>query len=350
MLSKDQDQKVAEGGSGIQAGGNVTVVNVGVTASEARSIALDVAKATFNELTGAAKDTAIARVDEITTQIIEKLEREFPNGLQKARDPDFQYALFTVQKEFARSGDKDLGDLLVDLLVDRSKYDQRDILQIVLNESIATAPKLTDNQLAALAVIFLFKYTQNYNVGNHQLLGEYLDKHVLPFAQKLSKSQAGYQHLEFAGCGTSLVGDPLEKSFGQNYQGLFVKGFDESEITNREITVGLDARFFIPCINDSSKIQVKGLNKNNAEKYLAEQGLSDEDKIKILALFDISKMNNYEIKEMVIANRPYMQKVFDIWNESAMQHFNLTSVGMAIGHANIKRFNCEFTDLSLWIN
>jgi hypothetical protein len=350
MLNKDQEQKVGEGGTGIQAGGSVTVINVGVTAAEARAIALDVAKATFYELTGAAKETASVRVEEITTRVIAKLEQEFPEGLQKARDPDFQYALFTVQKEFARSGDKDLGDLLVDLLVDRSKQDERDILQIVLNESLSTAPKLTDSQLAALAVIFLFKYTQNHGVGNHQLLGEYLDKHVFPFVQKLSRSRAGYQHLEFAGCGSILVGSPLEEVLGSNYQGLFVKGFDQSEIASRAISVGLDSRFFIPCLNDQSKLQVKGLNRADTEKYLEAQGVSQEDRGKILGLFDTAKMSPPEVKDKVATIRPYMAQVLDVWNDSEMQSFNLTSVGMAIGHANIKRFIGEFASLAIWIN
>ena len=55
---------------------------------------MDVARATFYELTGAAKEIATIRVEEITNQVIEKLEKDFPAGLQKAKDPDFQYALF----------------------------------------------------------------------------------------------------------------------------------------------------------------------------------------------------------------------------------------------------------------
>lgn len=350
MLNKDQNQDVGSGATAIQAGGSVTVVNVGVTSSEARQIALDVAKATFYELTGAAKEIASVRVEEITDQVIKKLEKDFPAGLQKAKDPDFQYALYTVQKEYARNGDKELGDLLVDLLVDRSKQDQRDILQIVLNESLSTAPKLTNSQLAALAVIFLFKYTQNHSVGNHQLLGEYLDKYVLQFIQKLSKNSAGYQHLEFAGCGSILIGSTLEEVLGNNYQGLFVKGFDQSELANRAISVGLDSRLFIPCLNDQSKLQVKSLNKDGAEKYLETSGVSQEDRAKILGLFDIGKMSPSEIKDKVITIRPYMAQLFEVWNDSEMQSFNLTSVGMAIGHANIKRFIGEFASLAIWIN
>ena len=144
MLSKDQEQNVTEGGTAIQAGGNVTITKTGLTYAEVRDVALDVFRANFYELAGAARETAKARAEEITEDFLSKLQKEHPAGLEKSHDPDFQYALFTVQREYARNGDKDLGDLLVDLLVDRSKQEQRDILQIVLNESLSTAPKLTE--------------------------------------------------------------------------------------------------------------------------------------------------------------------------------------------------------------
>jgi hypothetical protein len=350
MLNKDQSQDVGNNASAIQAGGSVTLINVGPTLSEVRAIALDVAKATFYELSGEAKQIATIRVEEITDQIIKKLEKEFPAGLQKANDPDFQHALFTVQKEYARNGDKELGDLLVDLLVDRSKHNQRDILQIVLNESLSTAPKLTDNHLAALAVIFLFRYTQR-RIANHKMFGEYLDKQIYPFVSLLPQNDASYQHLEFTSCGSKGVGSiSLERALGVTYTGLFTKGFDQSEIANRAISVGQDSRFFIPCLNDSTKLQINANRKATLEEYLDEQVVLPDDKAKILELFDFGNMDELEIREKVISIRPYMLEVFEIWNNSPMQKFTLTSVGMAIGHANIKRLVGEFADLSIWIN
>lgn len=351
MLNKDQNQEVGDGATAIQAGGNITVTKIGLTYAEVREVALDVFRANFYKLAGAAKETARARAEEITEEFLKKLVKDNPTGLGKSEDPDFQYALFTVQKEYARNGDKELGDLLVDLLVDRSKHDQRDILQIVLNESLSTAPKLTDSHLAVVAVIFLFKYTQHLGVGNHKMFGEYLDKHLLPFASKITKNQSCYQHLEFSGCGSvGLAGNSLESILGTTYQGQFLKGFDESEIANRAISCGLDFRFFIPCLNDPLKFQVKANNKEALEKYLDSQGVSAEDRGKILELFDIGKMSEAEIKEKLIAIRPYMADVIETWTNSAMQTFTLTSVGMAIGHANIKRLVGEFASLAIWIN
>jgi hypothetical protein len=350
MLNKDQNQNVGDNAIAIQAGGSVNVNNVGITYAEARTIALDVAKATFYELGGGARETASMRVEEITDQVIKKLKKDFPEGLQKAKDPDFQYALFTVQKEYARNGDKDLGDLLVNLLVDRSKQNQRDILQIVLNESLSTVPKLTDTHLAALAVIFLFRHTQ-FNIGNHQMFGEHLDKHLLPFISKLSKNAAGYQHLAFAGCGTIGIGEnSIEGMLGAVYQGLFFKGFEQSEIKNLAIGIELFFQFFMPCLNDQSKFQVNVNNKEILESHFETQGVSPEDRTKILQLFNLGKMSEPEIREKLIAIRPYMAGVLEIWTNSPMKNFTLTSVGIAIGHANIKRLIGEFASLSIWIN
>lgn len=351
MLNKEQKQEAAADATAIQAGGNVTVLNVGVSVSEARAIALDVAKATFYELSGTARDIVSTRVEEITDKVIEKLQSEIPEGLKIATDPDFQYALFTVQKQYGRRGDKDLGDLLVDLLVDRSKQDQRNVLQIVLNESLETAPKLTEAHLSNLATIFLFRYTKSLIVGNHQILGDYFDKHVLPFAGKLTRNNASYQHLEFAGCGSIQMGEiSLEEILARTYPGLFCMGFDQAEIASRSISIGLDSRFFIQCLNDPAKIQVRAKDKESLMSNLKNHGVSPDDSEKISALFDVGLMPHSDIRQKCVNLRPYMESVFDCWHNSPMKNFTLTSVGIAIGHANIKRLIGEFADLSIWIN
>lgn len=240
---------------------------------------------------------------------------------------------------------------MVDLLVDRSKQENRNILQIVLNESLSVAPKLTDDQLAALAVTFFCKYTMNKGIGNHQMLADSFSQFVQPFASKLSKNQACYQHLQFSGCGSISMGSSsIQKIYGKKYQGLFLKGFDREEIEKREISIGEDHRFFIPCLNDESKIQVRANNLEGLTEFMDSQQVPDEDKSKITELFNLNKMNDNEIKEKIISISPYMGNVFDVWEKSPLQNFSLTSVGIAIGHANIKRLVGEFSDLSIWIN
>ena len=305
-----QEQQSGDNSTNIQA--NEIVVYQGLSYAEVKEIALDVYRANFIELAGKAHDIARTRAEEITEEFLKKLQTENPSGFLKSEDPDFQHALFTVQKEYARTGDQELGDLLVDLLVDRSKQEQRNILQIVLNESLSTAPKLTNDQLAALAIIFLFRYTQNFTLGNHQALGEYFDKSVLPFADKLSMSNSCYQHLEYSGCGSIGMGQiMLVAILKQTYQGLFLKGFDAVEAAQGEITIGLlDQRFFIPCLNDPTKLQVKAINKEALEKLLDLHSIGQEERAKIIPLFDQGLMSDEEVINKCITIRPYMEQVW----------------------------------------
>jgi hypothetical protein len=86
------------------------------------------------------------------------------------------------------------------------------------------------------------------------------------------------------------------------------------------------------------------------DKNLEAHAITLEDRAKITALFDVGKMADAEIRDKCISIRTYMSDLFECWSGSSMKNFTLTSVGIAIGHANIKRLAGEFSNLSIWIN
>lgn len=349
-MSNKQAQTATDGATAIQAGGDV-IVQSGMTYSEVRQAALDVFRANFYELAGVAGQVARARAEEITESFLGKLQKENPEGIGKANDPSFQHALYTVQKEHARTGDKDLADLLVDLLVDRTKFPQRDIMQIVLDECLSTAPKLTEEQLASLSMVFLFKYTISNAVGNHAALGDYFDRFTRLFSSKLSRKDASFRHLEFAGCGAVSLGRAtIEHCLLGSYRGLFAKGFDLKELEGRGVSISAFPNLFIRCLNDAEKLQVNALNQQQLDPMLQVLAASDDEKSKIRSLFDFNPMSEDEIRAKCIVIRPYMADLFEAWSQSNASAFTLTSVGIAIAHANIKRVAGEFADLSIWIN
>lgn len=347
-MSSNQGQHADGQSLALQAGRDV---NIGLSYSDVKEIALDVYRANFYQLSGLAKQEAASRAEEITREFLDKLERENPDGFRQANDPGFQYALYTAQKEHARSGNKDLSALLVDLLVDRTKHQSRDFVQIVLDESLSTAPKLTNSQLASLAAVFFLRYTENNLLGTHESFCLNLDRFLAPLVASITKSVASFQHLEFSGCGAIAVTEiSLEGVFSDRYKGLFMKGFEAGAIEDQGVTLGNDPRVFIPCLNDQSKLQVKALNREGLDSYLKQLGVSAEDITRISALFDLNTMSHDEVREKCVALRSYMAEVFDFWRDSPAKNFTLTSVGIAIAHANIKRFAGEFADLSIWIN
>ncbi|MDT6921588.1 LPO_1073/Vpar_1526 family protein [Pseudomonas atacamensis] len=348
MLNKDQNQQVGAGGVAIQAGNNVVV---GVSAREARDIAMDVSKGLLFELSEIARGIVSSRVEEITDKVFEKIEREYPAGLQQAVDPDFQYALYTVQKQYGRTGDVELGDLLVDLLVDRSKQDKRDLLQIVLTESLEVAPKLTGSQISNLSMLFLFRYTMNHQVECFETFGGYLDKYVQPFVVDLNKGKASFQHLAFTGCGADQLGEmKLENILQHNYTGLFFKGFNRESLEEQGLPQEVGQNFIIRCLNDNSAFQINCLNTDALNAKLEYYSVQESDRQKINNLFGLAMMSAEEIIKRCTTIRPYMSEMFSVWNDSDMKSYSLTSVGMSIGHANIKRcIGEEFANLSIWI-
>jgi hypothetical protein len=344
-----QTQEAGDNSTNIQAG-SVTILQ-GVSITEGRQIALDVFRTNFIELSGSAEDVARQRAEEITEDFLKKLQEQHATGLTQAQEPDFQYALFTVQKEYARCGDKALGDLLVDLLVDRTKHASRTILQIVLNESLTVAPKLTLDQLAALSVIFLFRYSIIRGINNQQTFWESLDRYVRPLAPLLSARVACYQHLEYSGCGTVGMGSvALPEILRRNYGGLFSKGFEDTQLKAKQLSIPNSHPIFTKCLNDGDRLQVNGLTEDVIRSEGARLEIAADDISRLVSLHHETMMNHEEVVELVAKARDYMRSVFDVWKTSSMSHFALTSVGIAIGHANVKKSVGEFTDLSIWIN
>lgn len=346
-----QSQKAGNNSTNLQANTISISQNQGLDYQTVKQIALDIFRANFYELAGEAKEIAKKRAEEITDEFLKKLEEENSEGYHQANSPDFQYALFTVQKEYARNGDEDLGSLLVDLLIDRTKHDTRSIIQIVMNESLAVAPKLTSEQLAVLSIIFLFSYTINRTIVNQESFFQYLDKHVEPFSERLTKKSTCYQHLEYTGCGTiSLLEKNLADIFKENYGGIFSKGFEEKAILERGISLQIGNPIFTPCLNDKTKIQINAMNVDVINNSCSKHGIDDGNKQKLISLYNETLMNNEEIISFIEKGRSYMKNIFDVFNNSSMNQFTLTSVGIAIGHANMKRLVGEFTNLSTWIN
>jgi hypothetical protein len=349
MLEKkhEQSQQATDGSTAIQAGRDVVV---GLSYSEVRQVALDVFRANFIQLIGEAKAAATKRAEEVTDKFLTKLQQENARGVEQARSPDFQYGLFTVQREFARTADPDLGDLLVDLLVDRTKHPDRDILQIVLNESLSVAPKLTINQLSALSAIFFLKYCNTSNVLTLAALGDQLDRFVMPFIDLLPSTSMSFQHLQFAGCGsTELTSSSLEGILGSRYQGLFVKGFNPAALSGCAFFFNPDQKIVTKSPYDPAKDIVRAQNIDHLGVLLEAHRVSPTDAERIKAVFGENLLLPHEIQAKSIELRPYLRRLFDIWDKTSLHNFTLTSVGIALGHANIKRMTGEFADLSIWI-
>lgn len=355
-MFKDQAQHASDGSTAIQAGGSVVINNItGVSASEVRQIALDVMNDNLLRYSGLAMELARARGAEITDKFLERLQVENPTGIQQAQSPSFQDALFTVQKEYAKAGDVSLGDLLVNLLVDRTKHEQRDVLQLVLSEALRTAPKLTSSQINTLSFIFFFQYCRFGRIADIRQLGDHYRKHLEPIAADIATSPISFRHFEFTGCGSSISpagSGALERLWRQQYAAFFKEGFDKARLDLAELQPSTVEALIMRAFNDPSKFQIAALNSEDLNSMIMNlaSGFVGDEARRLRELFFEGDQDDTRVRDAVVSVAPFLEPVIGAWVRSEMHRFSLTSVGMAIGHANIKRFAPDFAPLSVWIN
>lgn len=348
-MSDKQIQKSGDDSVNIQA--KSVSIQTGLTYSDVKEIALDVFKNNFERLSVVAADIAKKRAEEISEKFLREVQSRNPEAFKQAQDVDFQHSLFTVQKEYAKSGDKDLGDLLVDILVERTKVEQRGLLQIVLNESLAVAPKLTTSQLCALSIIFSLRYARYVRMHSLDELEHYLRHRLSPFVKGLPKSRASYQHLEFTGCGSISIGRTnLAEILKTNYPAVFAKGFTKDQFNSEIGRISNSEKLLTACLRDNNLLQFNAPYDEVLKKKAEEEGISETQYTKIEAFCKKYLMSDEELKNDLLNRNEDMATLYEVWEESPMKHMTLTSVGIAIGHAYTRSKTGDSGNLAIWIH
>lgn len=346
-MIKDHNQKQegAEKSTNLQA--QSIVVNQGLSYRDAKEIAEDVFKNNFLELSQVALGKAENRANELINDFLTKMEKEKPESINSVESPSMQYALFSAQKEYAKTGDKELSDILVDLLVERADKEERSLIQIVLDESIEVSSKLTQPQFDVLSIVFLLKYTINHNLGNLEMFKDYITKYLIPLCNNLTQENSCYQHLEYSKCASILVGPKIEDVFLDNYKGLFQKGNSMEELEQKLGEYAKNNDLFIPCLRDRNLFQIKAYNDEKLNELLEKKDIPLGEKNILKTIFS-NVMSKDEILDYLKSIHPKMTELIKVWNER-MHTVNITSVGVALARANIKRKTNIDLDLSIWI-
>lgn len=345
----DQKQSGGKGSLNIQA--ENLAINTGLTYKDVVDISADVFRKNFYELSETAQTVAIERAIELVEGFVRALEKRNPNGIRVAQDPDFQCALFEAQKDYARVGDSDLANILIDILVDRTKEEARSFQSIVLNASLAVAPKLTSDQIVALSLIFAFRYTQHLMIKNLPSFFEIFKSQILPFSINLPQRASSYLHLEFIGCckNIHLSSITFEKMVLSTYAGLFSLGFDKDSLQKIIDYSQLPDSLFRVCIHDVKMIQLNVMNEETFNSEVKKLNLKESVAKELYKLHKKNLMNEKQVREYILSQEPKLLNLIDSWNESSIKDVELTSVGIAIGHANYRRVTGETADLSIWI-
>jgi hypothetical protein len=324
----------------MQAARDVNVYSSGVTAEQAREISLEVYRANAIELTGVAAREAAARAEQLIETFLAKLQADKPEGMQSIAQPDMQWTLYRAQREFARSGEEELQNVLVDLLVDRAGQEDRTLEAIVLNEAIGAVSKLTDAQRRAIAVCFVCQYSSRLaRPESLDAFYEHIQRDIVPLATGLPWGAFSYQHIEYVGAGgVSSTRVSFVEAFASSHEGWFTRGFTAADVPTefRSKFVLEDPNLLTRCFRDASRLQLSTLQTQDVEGYCAQPGFDDALE-PMQRLHAMGAMDIAEIEEDLLSRCPELDQLKRAWEGSDLGRLTLTTVGMAVGHAYWRR-------------
>lgn len=265
------------------------------------------------------------------------------------KDPEMLSVVFAAQSGYARSGERDLEQALIDLPVDRAGQQERDLKALVLNEAIETLPKLTNVQRRALAVCFILR-----NVGYVSLdsIDDFYSNmaHCRAALDIGSLKRADLQYLQAAGAGSlGLSSAPLAMCLASNALGYYTTGFTADDIPEVLRPWAEDQEVFVACLRDGTKLQI------NAASDRAVRDLEERKAIASPVLQNFSRigvMNHDDILAEIVKRVPESAVAVERWEQSGLVNFELTAAGMAIGHAYWRQImpNGASAPLDVWLS
>ena len=237
MKDHNLQQKTGDDSENFQSFGDMNIYQ-GLNYQDARQIAIDVFEANFPKFFAKASEEIRKRFDEFTNLIFEKLTKVAPELIEGFNEPGLQSSLYRAQKEYVKCGDENLGEILAELLIERVKAPYRNLMQIVLDESLKVVAKLTNQHFDMLTLLLLINNSMSPGVDSFDSFKGYIEIQILPFIDSVSLSNQFYSHFEYAGCGSVKmgIGTSLESELLMSYELVFT-GMQPNDIRQFIITI-----------------------------------------------------------------------------------------------------------------
>jgi len=331
--------------------GQITV-HQGLSYSEAKDLIVSVVDQKLIEFNGEAMATFNKRINEFKTLLSEKIKDLPERDMGKLREPDTQIALLEAAKISGRKSDKELRNLLADLVVSRIKNDEtgkEELKNIVYNEAISTVNKLTIDQLKIITLCYLARYTIYSGIVSWDTFKNYLNTYIKPFIH-FKNTNAEFQHIVYAGCGSIGIGSwNLVDIYRKRYSFLFSNLIEKAKIEDLNLSEEIKNKLLrLNTTGDKYFIRIK--NKEELGKYLKDKGLEQAKINQFTSLYEQNIKNNNEVKKKLEEETEIGKELLKLWEKSNISHLSLTSVGIAIAASYFEQIIGEKININIWIN
>jgi hypothetical protein len=338
MNDKELNQTGGDGSTNQQA---VTINNhhnhYGPTETQIRQIQSEIFRENMTVLAGHVAEIVMARGTEFSERLIaEKLLPE-PSLMAAFADPSMQIAAYEAQKCYAKSGDVKTADLLLDFLAARAEHPERNLQQIVIDESLAIVPKLTNGLLDILSALFLVNQGLN-GIHSFSELEEYLIAGLTPIIDNLIQVPENYNYLKYLNCveelndGMAFTDTIMTKAARLMYSGIPVEEFESGYGSVRNF-VG----FIEPWPHNPSVV------KYTWDDFTAIDNVFNNPSIDIGirgAVHGIrhDRRMNVDTHGNYLLRIPIILRAQNLWFSCPLIKLTTTHIGALIGQAHLKHY------------
>lgn len=344
MSGKDTNKQI------INIDGDENVVsqqsNQGLSYADAKEIALDIFNKNIIAFSASAREIVDKRINEFVNKLIIDLEHRTPDIINAFESPGIQFSLFNAQRDYARTGDPQVGELLIDLIIEKACQEKRNFDDIVIDESLQVVPRLNEIHMGMLALLYICTvpisgfssfvdlvdfYRQTYPTISDHLFEDKSKAAELDFTGHL-------QHLIYTGCAyLGGMGSDWIFSLHLNYELLFQKPIDENLknlMAIKDVASRLKA-FLVGHPEEKGKYAWRTVSLQKLTNALKSVFYDHE----IAIIVSFIKENSMDLEEKTAYLYKYdvcvkMQNAFRIIHGNAPR---LTSVGISIGQSFLRK-------------
>jgi hypothetical protein len=343
--------KLVQAGSGtstnLQAGRDIHVH--GISYSDARELFLDLYKQQAGNLALEAATLAADRAEDLVHNLLLRLEKDSPNNAASLREPGFHSAVVAAQQNYASSGDEDLGEVLVNLLVERADHPAQTFLNSVLRQAVDVAPVINSDQWNALSAIFVLRdvLPETQAINETQELSAFLKTSFLPLLGETLNTDRDFRNVFYSGCAVRTSSESLSTLLARKLPWILSKPVSMIKL------VSLDRRAVQ--LLDTENHDRGGVHLSRAAcvdltREAAALGIPPDVTLELRRMLDSSLAHSEkECRDCFLRLIDDFERMDDLWSKRPISGASLTPVGFAIAQSNIRRRLDQTYELSHWL-
>jgi len=344
-MAEKMKQESGDNSQNIQIAGDL---NYGITAADAITISHYVVKQELAMYTSEALSTAEERFKTIANKTVDQINAENPNLFPKFKDPAIQVALNETYKKYIETGDDELGDNLINMLIDRLEIENRNTKQFIIDDARIVLPKLSNANLSFLALqVFSLLNIPTNNKNEYKTAIEKLKK-ITEGAAAISNLDIMY--LKQAGCAMGVpmihvnrnIADSLLNTYEYYFsRGITLEAFNELatkyQLNHSTIINSFGRLLSLTDMYPNNFVGLRFSSRKRFEDFFLANHLPEFKNFFEEFISLQNKANIKDVQAFHLSIDPKWANIFALWDKEIITTLSIMPVGLYIGSIYLGR-------------